>query len=432
MAHAMAVIVICDGNRPDFVSDETTPAMAALRRAGTWFEDHRGIFPSATRASSASIATGCHPLAHGLRGNAVGLPIAGGHEVHDAGRPEFYDAYRGHFGRLLARPALAERVAGQHGALLASNVSPGAAYFHDSYGHAWLYHRELCYGPGRVPTGETIQAPPGPEGDAVLTERFLADLNERRPSVATLWLSEPDRSMHAAPLGSETHLAALAGADRLVGRVAEAVETLRRQGHDVLFLVGSDHGHESVTEVIPVERLLFEAGFKKELQSPEIVVAPQGGAAFIHFGGAALEHRREVAGWLSEQSWVGGVLMGEDLADIGQIPGNNLIAIDMAKTEGTNINGVPGLSAMAVRFSDDREDGRRDCGVHGGRGPFETRPTLIAVGDDFAGGGIVRSRTSILDIAPTVLSHLDIAADQMDGAALQGRLRSSADGRSVT
>ncbi len=74
MPHPIVVTVICDGHRPDFVSDETTPHMARLRRAGTWFADHRGIFPSATRASSASIATGCWPRSHGLRGNAIALP----------------------------------------------------------------------------------------------------------------------------------------------------------------------------------------------------------------------------------------------------------------------------------------------------------------------------------------------------------------------
>jgi len=156
MTHPIVVTVICDGHRPDFVSEETTPHMARLRRAGTWFADHRGIFPSATRASSASIATGSWPRSHGLRGNTVALPIAGGHQVHDAGKPEFYDAYRDHFGRLLARRSLAERVAPLNGALLCSNVSPGAAFFHDSYGHGTLFHRELSYAPGRQPLTDKI------------------------------------------------------------------------------------------------------------------------------------------------------------------------------------------------------------------------------------------------------------------------------------
>lgn len=421
MAHNIAVTVMCDGNRPDFVTDETTPVMASLKRAGTWFANQRGIFPSATRASSASIATGCHPLAHGLRGNSMGLPIDGGFEFHDAGKPEFFDTYRRHYGRMLARPAVAERVAALHGSIIASNASPGAAFFHDSYSHAHMYHRELCYAPGRIPTGESLKTAAGHEGDAIVTRRFIEALLERRPSSATLWLSEPDKSMHAAPLGSDVHLAALAGADRLVGQVAEAVERLRDEGHDVLFIVGSDHGHESVTEAIPVERRLFEAGFKASLDGPEIVVAPQGCAAFIHFGGSASTRRIEAADWLRQQPWVEDVFMGEDLAALGQIPGDDLIAIDMAKTEGANINGVPGLSAMAVRFDEEIGEVRRDCGMHGGRGTYETNPVLMMIGEGFEAGLIVSAQTSITDIAPSIIHHLGLPGTDMDGRSLQGQ-----------
>jgi arylsulfatase A-like enzyme len=419
MPHPIVVTVICDGHRPDFVSDAITPTMASLRRAGTWFADQRGIFPSATRASSASIATGSYPVNHGLRGNSMGLPIPGGHEFHDAGKPEFYDAYRAHFGRMLKRPALAERVADHGGAVLCFNVSPGATYFHDSYGHGTLYHRELSYGPGRIPLAEKIVSPPGAIGDAIMATRFLRVLEENPPAVATLWLTEPDTSMHAAPLGSDTHLKALAEVDRQVARVAEAVERLRDAGHDVLFFVGSDHGHEGVTEVIPVERRLFEAGFKSTLEGPEIVVAPQGSAAFIHFGGDSLSRRHEAAQWLAEQPWVGAVIAGEDLAELGQIPGDDLIAIDMAKTEGSNIHGVPGLTAMVVRYSEAEDDVRKDCGMHGGRGRYETNPTLIAVGRGFEAGSVITERTSITDIAPTALVHLGLPTDGLDGRARQ-------------
>ena len=419
MPHSIVVTVICDGHRPDFVSDETTPHMASLRRAGTWFANHRGIFPSATRASSASIATGSWPRSHGLRGNTVALPVAGGHEVHDAGKPEFYDAYRDHFGRLLARRSLAERVAPLNGAVLCSNVSPGAAYFHDSYGHGTLLHRELSYAPGRQPLKQTIDAPPGSIGDALLADHFLAVLASNPPSIATLWLSEPDKTMHAFPLGSPEHLLALRAVDDHVGAVARAVERLRDTGHDVLFLIGSDHGHESVTETIPVERRLFEAGFKTSLESPEIVVAPQGSSAFIHFGGSSLARRAEVASWLGGQPWAGRIISGEDLAELGQIPGDDLLAVDMAKSSGSNRNGVPGLTAMAVRFSEQEDAIRRDCGMHGGLGAYETQPTLIAVGRGFEAGASITKTSRIIDIAPTALAHLDLPLDELDGTALQ-------------
>jgi arylsulfatase A-like enzyme len=419
MPHKIVVTVICDGHRPDFVSDETTPNMARLRRAGTWFANHRGIFPSATRASSASIATGSWPMSHGLRGNTMALPIAGGHEVHDAGKPEFYDAYRKHFGRLLLRPALAERTAAQHGAVLCSNVSPGAAYFHDAARHGELHHRELSYRPGGAPL-DAVAAPPGSVGDAVLAKRFVDVLLERPPSVATLWLSDPDKTMHAFPLGSDEHLQAVREADAHVGAVAQAVERLRDRGHDVLLFVGSDHGHEAVSETIPVERRLFEAGFKRELESPELVVAPSGSSALIHFGGDALSRRDEVAAWLGEQSWAGRIIRGEDLGELGQAPSPDILALDMAKSEGHNRNGVPGLTGYAVRFSEDEDKVRRDCGMHGGLGRYETNPTLIAVGQGFAAGGVVTRTSRIIDIAPSALKHLGLPVEQVDGMPLQG------------
>jgi hypothetical protein len=199
------------------------------------------------------------------------------------------------------------------------------------------------------------------------------------------------------------------------------VDRLRDEGHEVLFLIGSDHGHEAVTEVVPVERRLFQAGFKKELDGLDLIVAPQGSSAFIHFGGDALSRRAEAADWLGQQSWVEQVFMGEDLAKLGQIPSDDVIAIDMAKTEGSNINGVPGLSAMAVRFSETEDEIRQHCGVHGGCGAYETRPTLIAVGSGFTAGHVVSEISSIVDIAPTAMLHFGLAIELVDGAPLQGR-----------
>jgi hypothetical protein len=355
-----------------------------------------------------------------LRGNTMALPVDGGHEVHDAGRPEFYDAYRKHFGQLLLRPALAERAAAQRGAVLCSNVSPGAAYFHDAARHGELHHRELSYRPGGVPFGETVTAPPGSVGDAVMAKRFINVLLERPPSVATLWLSDPDKTMHAYPLGSGEHLEAVHEADEHVGAVVQAVERLRDRGHDVLLFVGSDHGHEAVTDTIPVERRLFEAGFKRALESPELVVAPSGSSAFIHFGGDVLSRRDEVAAWLAEQPWAGRIIKGEDLAELGQAPSLDMLALDMAKSEGRNRNGVPGLTAYAVRFSEDEDEVRRDCGMHGGLGRYETNPTLIAVGQGFAAGSVVARTTRIIDLAPSALKHLGLPLEQLDGTPLQG------------
>ena len=64
-----AVVVICDGLRADMVTPGLTPNLCALAREGQSFTRHRGVFPSTTRTTSASIATGCLPARHGLEGN---------------------------------------------------------------------------------------------------------------------------------------------------------------------------------------------------------------------------------------------------------------------------------------------------------------------------------------------------------------------------
>ena len=104
--------------------------------------------------------------------------------------------------------------------------------------------------------------------------------------------------------------------------------------------------------------------------------------------------------------------------DVGKWP-NGRFYVDMAKSLDSNRNGVPGLTAMAVRFSEQEDTIRRDCGMHGGLGAYETQPTLIAVGRGFVAGVSVTKTSRIIDIAPTALAHLDLPLDEVDGTALQ-------------
>ena len=127
----MAVLVVCDSLRADLVDEATAPALSRLRAQAASFPRFRGVFPSTTRTSAASIATGCHPASHGLLGNTMVLDEGDGLRCLSAGKPDFLDRLRRATGRALARPTLHERVAARGAAVLMSNVSPGAAYVHD-------------------------------------------------------------------------------------------------------------------------------------------------------------------------------------------------------------------------------------------------------------------------------------------------------------
>ncbi|HEY3910193.1 MAG TPA: alkaline phosphatase family protein [Stellaceae bacterium] len=415
-----AVILICDSLRRDLITLEDAPFLCELEQRSAQFISHRGVFPSTTRTSAASIATGCLPMRHGLLGNTMALDEGEGLVCLSVGRPDFRDRLYRATGRTLHVPTLAERLAGAGESTIAfSNVSPGAAYFLDPDGHGSVYNPAGSFGPGRRPlsAAEGLAVQKGQAGDTAATERFCAEvLRERAPALALLWLSEPDYTGHHAPLGSPEHRAAIACADRNVRRVAETVASLDPGGEETLLVVGSDHGMESVAETIDLDRLLVAAGLKRALGSSEIVVAPNGTAALLYFAEPDGPLVGEVSRFLEDEPWVGRVFADRALAEIGLPTGSSArIAITMKADGRANPYGVPGHSHI-VRDSLEPKDAT-GFGQHGGLGRNEQSPFLCIRGGGFA-PGIYRDRSSLTDIAPTVLRHLGLAADGLDGRPL--------------
>jgi arylsulfatase A-like enzyme len=209
------------------VTPDLTPNLWALAAEGQAFTRHRSVFPSTTRTTSASIATGCLPGRHGLEGNCVALDEGDGLVALNVGHPDFRDRLRAATGRTLLVPTLAERLKDHGGGIVYSNVSPGAAYFQDPDGHGHVYHRDGSFGPGltRLPDSESLSVSHDADGDAAMTVRFCDEvLAGRRPSLALMWQCEPDHTQHAAPLGSPQQLAVVARADANAGRVAETIK----------------------------------------------------------------------------------------------------------------------------------------------------------------------------------------------------------------
>ena len=414
-----AVIVICDSLRRDLITSADAPFLTELGRNSAQFVNHTSVFPSTTRASAASIATGCRPARHGLLGNTMAIDEGDGLVCLSVGAPDFRDRLHRATGRTLHVPTMAERVTRAGDTAIAfSNVSPGAAYFLDPDGYGWVYNAAGSFGPGRRPlaAAEGLAVGKGEAGDNAVTERFCAEvLEDRAPALAMLWLSEPDYTGHHTPLGSPEHRRAIAAADANVRRVAEMVARLDPGGEDTLFVVGSDHGMETVAETIDLEGLLVDAGLKDGAGSSDVVVAPNGTAALIYFTEPESANVAEVARLLEVQDWIGRVFTGEGLAKAGLPTGSRArIAITMKADDRANPHGVSGHSHI-VRDSSGQDI--TGFGQHGGLGANEQRPFLFVRGGGF-GAGAHRGPTSLVDIAPTVLRHLGLSADGLDGRAL--------------
>ncbi|MBV9250424.1 MAG: alkaline phosphatase family protein [Acetobacteraceae bacterium] len=414
-----AVVVVLDGLRRDFVDPGRTPNLAAFAGEAASFRAFRSAFPSATRVVSATFATGCHPARHTLQGNAMALLEYGKLQAHDAGRPDFLQHKRTVTGCSLAVPTLAERLQPHGGAVIYSNVSPGAAYAHDPDGHGHVYHRAQSLGPGRVPVTDPLPVTLDADGDRAMTLRFIADALERgRPALAVLWLGEPDHIQHNTPLGSPEHLRVLHEADRNAGRVIESVAALRARGDDVLLIVGSDHGHETVCGVVDVESELIAAGLKDSLESGDVLAMGNGTAALIYLHPDYEQRRPALDVFLRAQPWAGIVIGSDELATVGQAPHNRLaFAVSLRADGQLNNSGVPGR-ALAAKPRWGKPD-RMGCGQHGGLAPYEQSPVLMISGAGFPDGTTRDEAAHIVDLAPTIMQHLRIAAPGVDGRSLQ-------------
>jgi hypothetical protein len=416
-----AIMVVLDGLRRDFVTEVTTPRLMAFTRQSEYFPAFRSAFPSATRIVSATFATGCFSARHTLQGNAVALMENGVLVPHDVGRPDFLAHKKRVTGASLAVPTLAERLAPHGGAIIFNNVSPGAARAHDPDGFGHVYHRAVSTGPGLTLVADPLCVTLDAAGDRVMTDRFISEvIHDRRPALGVLWCGEPDHIQHNVPLGSPEHLAVLREADRHAGMVIDAVAKERDRGDDILLIVASDHGHETVSGVIDVEADLIAAGLKHGADSTDVVAMANGTSTLIYLHPDAASRRAALDVYLRDSAWAGAVFATEELGAVGHAPHQGLaFAVSMRADDRLNEFGVPGRSLVAKPRWDKPD--RLGCGQHGGLGLWEQSPVLMIGGADFAAGARREDAARIVDLAPTIVRHLGLPSDGMDGLALMAQ-----------
>jgi hypothetical protein len=173
---------------------------------------------------------------------------------------------------------------------------------------------------------------------------------------------------------------------------------------------------ETVAEAIDLTGLLVAAGLKQSPDSRELVVAPNGTAATLYFAEPDGDLVPRVARFLAAENWAGEVFTGERLAAAGLPTDTPMrIAVSLAAEDRLNPYDVAGYAPIVQDPAD--SESKIGFGQHGGLGPHEQRPFLIIEGGGFL-PGVRREPTSLVDIAPTVLRHLHMDHDDMDGHAL--------------
>jgi len=202
------LLISVDGLRPDLVASGDTPAMHALMARGSYSLTALTTDVAITLPSHTSMVTGVPPDVHGITWN--GEPPDGA-RLHPA-RPTLFElAHQAGYGTAM--------VAGK--SKFVALVVPGSI-------DRWY-----------VPTVSATS-------DTAVTDSAVRWIEAGPPPVFFVHLPSVDLTGHAYGWGSQEQIAAIAYADRCIGRMLDALERRGRLESTVV-LVTSDHGGSGKT-----------------------------------------------------------------------------------------------------------------------------------------------------------------------------------------
>ena len=425
------LVVVFDGLQPAQITPELMPNLAEFARAGVTFSNHHPVFPTVTRVNVSSLVTGCLPGKHGLAGNTFLCRDYDPNRVIPAMEPTL-QAIVDNTGRALLVPALAdilhqrgmEYVAigtGTSGNAYMQNpnaATSGGATIHPDFTLPRARYAELEERFGEWPAQDLPNTARLVHARRILTEYILPELD---PAVALIWSSEPDKTQHEDGVGLGRAGQALREADAEFGEILSWLERNGRSDTTDIF-IASDHGYSTISETVPVERLLRESGFPTVDQKGGVAVAGNGGSALFYVHQSDTDTAERVAQWLTTHDWCGPLFASERVGQpAGTLPASLIgcdgprspdLIMSFAWNSEPNSTGYPGHA-----FS---TGGKAGQGQHGSMSQHELNNVGLARGPSIREGAILDTPTGNIDLAPTILHLLGIggANPGMDGRVL--------------
>ena len=425
------VVVVWDGMRPDFVTEQNTPTLWALAQRGVFFRNHHSVYPSVTNVNGTAIATGAYPDRSGIIANhefrpainsRSGFDTADGETVHRG------DSVTGN--KYVAVPTIAQLVRQAGGrTMVASSKTIGLLLDRQNVGENSI---TFFAGDALPPDAlGPLVAKIGPFPKRHLeqdgwTTRAVVDLlwKESLPECSIVWFGEPDLTQHETAPGSPAALAAVKSSDQNLGRILTGLEQHHALETTDIFVV-SDHGFSTIERAVDLRKILKDAGFDAVT---EFAVQPKPGQIMMAMNGGTIlfyviEHDDAMIHRLVEflqQSDFAGVIFTRKQMD-------GTFAFDLAKIDAAHAPDVE----MAFRWNDKSSqfgvpgmidaDWQREAGkgTHATLSRFDMHNTLIAAGPDFRRGFVDELPTGNVDLAPSVLRILRIEAPSgFDGRVL--------------
>lgn len=435
------VLIALDGLRPDLVSRELTPHLAALAADGTRCVNARSVFPSETRVCTPSLVTGCRAGGHGMVANTLFDAAVAPDRLLRTKLVEDVMALAAGRESPLQRPTLGEILGtqGRSFALVSAGTAGAARLLHPAAERLGQFRWNVEETQGATAARLRERFGPTPphavpnlgrlrHAGRILLEHVLPEL---RPDVTLAWLSEPDISFHWGGLLCAEARAALREADAIIGAV-RAWRDAQPDAGEIVIGVLSDHGHVTGRGRLSLVAALREAGFPAGsglAPDVEVVVAPAA-APGLWFHDRAL--MPEVAAWLLGQPWCAALLTREPdalpdglalpLGLLGSAhPRSADLVVAFAGSEAEDEWGLPGFAPF------DAPDVPEGGGMHGGLHRAELATVLLFEGGPVRRGAVVEAPCDLTDIAPTVLRLLGLDHAGMEGAPIAGLTEAAAD-----
>jgi arylsulfatase A-like enzyme len=453
------VVVVWDGMRPDFVSEQNTPTLWEFAREGVIFRDQHAVYPSATMVNGTAIVTGVYPGTSGVIANHVYRRDIDPHHAVDVEFPPVVnkgDDLSG--GKYISVPTIARLVQGAGGRTVMATAKSVGLLLDRQFG----VRREVGAFPKTGDTSPDVKrqhvvavqdnvtlfagkslpnsalAPitdalgPFPvahlQHDAWTTKALTNVLwKDDLPAISVLWLGEPDLTQHESAPGAPAALDAIKSADQNLAAILSELDQRKARRTSDVFVV-SDHGFSTIKRSIDLRRILNDAGFaaktefEVEPKSGDIMLAGNGGSVLFYIIGHDEALVRRLVEFLQQSDFAGVIFTKEPMEGtfgLEQAMLQNDYAPDVVMAfRWENSKNPFGILGM-IDADWQRAPGK---GTHATLSPFDMHNTLIAVGPDFQRGHTDKLPTGNTDLAPTILQILGIKPLQR----LDGRILSEA------
>lgn len=424
------LLIVVDGLRPDHVTADRTPTLAAFAAGGVVSSAHHSVYPTVTRVNATSLATGMVPRSHGILDNAIYLPAVDSARALNTGDARAMmraDSVLG--GRLITAPTIHELLAARGmRSVVASAGSSGSAYLLAGAGRAPILATDLVLPRSLEPAVRARVGAPPPKGGATSLANAWAvnallrvGIDSLDADVGMIWLTDPDHSVHAAGLGSVIADSVISAVDRDVARLLAGLAARGlRDRIDVLIV--SDHGFSThAGRDAPIERVLAPV-------RAHVVTA--GSAVYLRRGHEA--SRADVLQALLASPEVGAVFTPGDSMH-GREPGTfSFAGVAWEHERGgdflfsanwshqRNAAGIPGRTAQG------------GVAGHGTTSPYDIGATFIAAGPSIKRGVRSAVPSANSDVAPTIMALLGLSVPTyMEGRPLLEVLRDGPDPTTV-